>query len=210
MQAPKNVLSGIKKAVAKARRKESAASAPALGQLALIELSVSILDAIQGARRTVEIQNPDETFRKVSVLIPPGVRTGSIIRLRNKDRRNEEVVCIIRVESHPWLSLTERGLTMEVPLTVPEALEGCKIQVPSLGEPLLVTVEPLTQTGKEVRLKGQGILDRDGVRGDLYIRFLVRIPHKPLPDEIRSLTELMAELYTTPVREHLPNRIVGE
>jgi curved DNA-binding protein len=99
---------------------------------------------------------------------------------------------------------------MEVPLTVPEALEGCKIQVPSLGEPLLVTVEPLTQTGKEVRLKGQGILDRDGVRGDLYIRFLVRIPHKPLPDEIRSLTELMAELYTTPVREHLPNRIVGE
>jgi DnaJ-class molecular chaperone len=144
------------------------------------------------------------------VFIPPGVRTGSIVRLRNKERPGEEVVLIIRVEDHPWLSITERGLTMDVPLTFAEALEGGKIQVPSLGEPLLVTVDPLTQSGKEVRLKNQGIADRDGTRGDLYIRFTVQVPQKPLPEEIKSLTELLDEAYTHPVREHLPTRILGE
>jgi curved DNA-binding protein len=210
VKAPKTALENIKKIISKARRRVEKQSAPTVGQLALLELSVSILDAITGTRRTVEIKNPDDTLRKLSVFIPPGVRTGSIVRLRNKERPGEEVVLIIRVEDHPWLSITERGLTMEIPLTFAEAVEGGKIQVPSLGEPLLVTVEPLTQSGKEVRLKNQGIADRDGTRGDLYIRFLVKIPEQPLPDEIRSLTELMGESYATPVREHLPTRILAE
>jgi DnaJ-class molecular chaperone len=208
--APKVALSNIKKIVSKVRRKAQPKNTPTVGQLALLEVSISILDAIKGTRRTVEIRNPDETQRKVSVFIPPGVRTGSIVRLRNKERPGEEVVLIIRVEDHPWLSITERGLTMDVPLTFAEALEGGKIQVPSLGEPLLVTVDPLTQSGKEVRLKNQGIADRDGTRGDLYIRFTVQVPQKPLPEEIKSLTELLDEAYTHPVREHLPTRILGE
>jgi curved DNA-binding protein len=121
---------------------------------------------------------------------------------------SEEIVLIIRVEHHPWLSISERGLTMEIPLAVGEAIEGGRIQIPSLGDPLLVTVPPLTQSGKELRLKGQGIINRDGTRGDLYIRFAVVIPDKQLPSEIRSLTEMLAESYSQPVRQHLPQRIL--
>jgi len=208
--APKRAVDSLRKAVAFARNKALARVAPTLKQLSVVEISVSIADAIHGAKRTVEIEDGNRSRKKVSVSIPPGVRTGSTIRLRSKDRVDAEIVLIVTVESHPWLSLSDRGLTMEIPLTIAEAIEGAKIQVPSLGDPLLVTVEPLTQSGKEVRLKGQGITNRDGSRGDLYIRFTVKIPSQPLPDEIRSLTELTSELYTVSVRQHLPTRLFQE
>lgn len=208
--APKRAVDSLRKAVAFARNKALSRVAPTLKQLSVVEISVSIADAIHGAKRTVEIEDGNRSRKKVSVSIPPGVRTGSTIRLRSKDRVDAEIVLIVTVESHPWLSLSDRGLTMEIPLTIAEAIEGAKIQVPSLGDPLLVTVEPLTQSGKEVRLKGQGITNRDGSRGDLYIRFTVKIPSQPLPDEIRSLTELTSELYTVSVRQHLPTRLFQE
>jgi curved DNA-binding protein len=208
--APKRAVNSIRKAVAFARNRTKIRSNSTLKQLSVVELSVSIEDAIRGTKRTVELDDGNSSKRKVSVSIPPGARTGSTIRLRSKDRIDAEIVLIITVESHPWLSLSERGLTMEVPLTIAEAIEGAKIQVPSLGEPLLVTVEPLTQSGKEVRLKNQGITNRDGTRGDLYIRFSVKIPQQPLPEEIRSLSELTSELYTVPVRQHLPTRLFEE
>jgi molecular chaperone DnaJ len=175
-------------------------------EFALVELSISIQEAIQGARRTVNLAEPGERPRKVSVNIPAGVRTGSLVRLRGKES-GSEIVLVINVENHPWLSLAERGLTMEIPLTFAEAVDGCKVQVPAFGDPLLVTVEPRTQSGKEVRLKGQGISLRDGTRGDLFIRFIVKVPDQELAPELKSLSELLGEAYSRGVREHLPKRI---
>jgi len=181
-----------------------------IGQVAILELSISMIDAICGMKKTVEISESPNSTRKISVSIPPGVQTGSIVRFRSKEREREEIILVIRVESHPWLSMGDRGLTMEVPLTVGEAIDGGKVQVPSFGDPLLVTVEPGTQSGREVRLKGQGLTRRDGTRGDLYIRFLVKVPDAPLPAEVRSVTELLAESYSRSVRAHLPKRIIEQ
>jgi molecular chaperone DnaJ len=176
-------------------------------QVSLIELSLSIDEAIQGARKTVNLALVNDKPRKVSVNIPPGVRTGSLVRLRGRDS-GSEIVLVINVENHPWLSLADRGLTMEVPLTFAEAIEGTKVLVPSFGDPLLVTVEPLTQSGKEVRLKNQGIFNRDGTRGDLFIKFVVKIPDRELPQEMRAVGELIGEAYSRDVRSHLPKRIL--
>jgi DnaJ-class molecular chaperone len=209
---PKVALGGIRRALVglglDSKLRSPGLSGTTVGQLALMELSVSMQDAIRGARKAVELADSEGVTRKVSVTIPPGVRSGSIVRLRSKERPSEEIVVIIRVENHSWLSLADRGLTMEIPLTIGEAIDGAKVQVPSFGDPLLVTVQPGTQSGKEVRLKGQGVFNRDGSRGDLFIRFIVRIPDSPLSSEVRSTTELLSEAYTKDVRSHLPKRLV--
>lgn len=191
-------------------RKRPAPAKPAntLSQLSLIEASVSIHDAIQGTRRTVEIPDDAAAPRKISVQIPAGVRTGSIIRFRRKEDPSEEIVVVVHVEHHPWLFISERGITMEIPLTVAEAIEGGKIQVPSLGDPLLVTVEPGTQSGREVRLKGQGIVHRDGSRGDLFIRFLVKIPTGSESEDLTTKGRTLTPHYPHPVRAHLPKSIL--
>jgi DnaJ-class molecular chaperone len=214
LSALPGALTRLHKAARKARsRYASRLQEPTDGvisQIAILELSISMVDAICGMKKTVELSEKPHSTRKISVSIPPGVQTGSIVRFRSKEREREEIVLVIRVENHPWLSLGDRGLTMEIPLTIGEAVDGGKIQVPSFGEPLLVTVEPATRSGTEVRLKGQGLTHRDGTRGDLFIRFVVQIPDSPLLAELRSVTELLAESYSRNVRAHLPKRIIEQ
>jgi DnaJ-class molecular chaperone len=208
---PINFISALKKRIKPPLLKLKKLTRKSINQspsgTALIELSISMHEAIHGARKTVNLATHNQKPRKVSVGIPPGVRTGSLVKLRGKDSGNE-IVLVINVESHPWITIGERGVTMEIAITVGEALEGAKIRVPSFGDPLLVTVEPRTQSGREVRLKNQGVFNRDGTRGDLFIKFIVKIPDKELPNEIRSVNDLFADSYSREVRAHLPKRIL--
>jgi DnaJ-class molecular chaperone len=73
-----------------------------------------------------------------------------------------------------------------------------------------VTVEAGTQSGKEVRLKAQGVFHPDETRGDLYIRFLIKIP--PLTDPV-ALARACApfnSLYSGDIRSELPKKIGEE
>lgn len=196
-----------KKAVVEKRTAQPPEGVVSVSSFSLLEISVSMHDAIHGAKRTVEITDQPNNIRKLSVNIPPGVTTGSIVRLRNKSRDAEEIALIIKVERHPWLSITERGLTMEIGLTVTEAIEGAKIQVPSFGDPLLVTVDAGTKSGKEVRLKNQGIILKDGLRGDLYLRFIVFTPDNLAEDNLNKLKEVISGAYKTDVRGCLPTSL---
>lgn len=173
-------------------------------ELALIEISLSVGDAIHGVKKTVEITEGARS-RKVSVRIPPGVRTGSIVRMRAAHNQREELIMIVRVAPHPFLQITARGLVVEVPITISEALFGASISVPTVIDPVIVKVRPGTQSGSELRIKGKGILEKDSVRGDLFLRFLIRVPgessSKP-EDPIQSLDEK----YQSP-RSHLPESL---
>ena len=189
---------------------KSAVTANQITQVSLLELSISIYDAIQGVRRTVELTDATGEPRKISAHIPPGVRTGSVVRFRRKEFPTEEVILMIRVATHPWLSLSTKGLTMEIPITINEAVLGGKIQVPSLAEPLLVSIEPGTQSGSEVRLKGQGVTYRDGLRGDLFIRFMVKIPEGAQAEGLRERCAELDQYYTHPIRQNLPRSILNE
>jgi curved DNA-binding protein len=173
-----------------------------------MEVSVSIFEAIAGVRKTIEVAERDGTQKKLSISIPAGVRQGSIVRLRSKENGSEEIIIVVRVAHHPWLSISHRGLTIEVPITISEAIAGAKVQIPSLQDPLLVTIEPGTQSGKEVRLKGQGIPLPDGTRGDLFARFLIQVP--PLSEAPESASKLveLESLYHGSVREHLPRSLM--
>jgi len=183
---------------------------PKISQLSLMEVSISVMDAIRGIRRTVELTDAEGKTRKISAHIPPGVRSGSIVRFRRKEDPREEVILVIRVAHHPWLSMSPKGVTMEIPITVSEAIQGGKIQVPSLGEPLLVTVEPGMQSGNEVRLKGQGVFFKDGSRGDPFIRFLIKVPDAPGAAGLKERCQELDSYYGQPVRKGLPRSILDD
>lgn len=210
-RASTNALRRFRKVEQRAKNEAS------VSNIALLETSVSIHDAIQGARKTIEIPGANGEPRKISVVIPPGVRSGSIIRFRRKEDPSEEIVVVVQVEHHSWLSISERGLTMEIPITIAEAVTGGKIQIPSLGDPLLVTVEPGTQSGREVRLKQQGITHRDGTRGNLFIRFIVKVPEGDTLKEpsansdtspLTTGAKALDGFYTSSVRSHLPRSLI--
>lgn len=184
------------------RATRTTSAPPPLSKVSIIEVSVSLREAIYGVRRNVEIEEP-EGVRKIAVRIPAGVRSGSVVRLQSKGNAAEEVVLIVKVAPHPFLSLQQRGLVLEVPITINEAISGASISVPTLEEEVVVRVPAGTQSGNELRVRGKGVLFKDGQRGDLFVRFLVRVPESP---EAVGLKERAAELdryYESNVRSAL-------
>jgi molecular chaperone DnaJ len=114
-----------------------------------------------------------------------------------------------RVRPHPLFSRKGDHLHCEVPLTVPEAALGARIQIPTVDGPVMVTVPAGTQTGQTLRVRGKGCprLGREG-RGDLLVQVRVVIPRNPDPameEVLQALRRLLpedprAELWRAPAR----------
>lgn len=177
-------------------------------KLSILEVSVSMRDAIQGVRKTVEISEP-EGQRKISITVPPGVRSGSIIRFRARGRAPEELVIIIRVASHPFLSMEQRGLVVNIPVTVAELLNGANITVPTLEDHAVIKIPPGSPNGHEIRLPGRGVCQREaGQPGDLFFRLQVRLPEANTAVGLAQKASDLDPYYDRPVRSSLPRSLV--
>jgi DnaJ-class molecular chaperone len=167
--------------------------------VSVMEVLVTVSEAITGINKTVEIEG-----RRLVMAVPPGVRTGSIVRLRSKKSR-DEIIVMIRLAPHPFLSIYPRGLVVEVPITVGEASSGAKIRVPTLDGEISLKVPKGTQSGREVCLKGKGIINKDGERGDIFYRMMIHIPEV---DEFQHIAESVEQHYQNSVRQRLQGRLI--
>jgi molecular chaperone DnaJ len=150
-----------------------------------------------GGRGTVPAQ------ARLEVAIPPGVDTGAQVRMPGEGHARQvpggrgDLVVITRVRPHPFFTRKGDNLFCEVPITVPEAALGARIQVPTPDGPAVITVPSGTQSGQVFRLRGKGIrrLDRDGY-GDLFVGARVVIPRNldtTLEEVLRALQRLWPE-----------------
>jgi DnaJ-class molecular chaperone len=105
--------------------------------------------------------------------------------------------------------MTPKGLVVEVPITVNEAIHGARIQVPGIDEPVIVTVEPGSQSGTEIRVKDRGVQHRDGLRGDLFVRLMVHIPEAVNAVGLKERSEALEAYYGTSLRKNLPKSVFG-
>jgi molecular chaperone DnaJ len=140
---------------------------------------------------------------RIDVAIPPGVDTGAQIRVPGEGHagpapsRRGDLIVITRVRPHPFLGRKGDHLHCEVPVTVPEAALGARIQIPAPDGPVVVTIPAGTQTGQTFRVRGKGCprLDRDG-RGDLLVQIRVVIPRNPDPaleEVLQALRRLLPD-----------------
>lgn len=183
-------------------------SPTSVNHISIVELSISMEEALAGVRKTVTFGEND-ALRKLKALIPPGTRDGSLLRFRSTGRGvGEEVVLVVRVARHPFLKLEQKGVILEIPITINEAITGATIEIPTLTVPTTIKIPPNTQSGTDLRLREQGLPLKEG-RGDLFVRLLIAVPESI---HAVGLKEKAAELdlyYESPVRQHLPKTLPG-
>ena len=140
---------------------------------------------------------------RIPVRIPPGVDTGAQIRVPGEGHAGPDpagrgdLVVVTRVRPHAFFTRKGDHLCCEVPVTVPEAALGARIQLPTPGGPVVVTVPAGTQSGQVLRIRGRGCPRRDrGGRGDLLVATRVVIPRNAdstLAGVLRELQRLWPE-----------------
>ena len=86
---------------------------------------------------------------------------------------------------HPLLTRSGRDLTMELPITIGEAMRGASIEVPTPSGTIKVKVPAGAQSGQQLRIKGKGVAAHGQTpAGDLYLRLMVRVPNEKIAQEL--------------------------
>lgn len=146
---------------------------------------VSFNEAALGTRRRVELSSG----KALEITIPAGTRDQQKLRLKNQGLPGEngaaagDAIIEVHVEPHPLFAREADDIHLEVPVTLPEALLGGVIRVPTLGAAVAVRVPPGSNTGTILRLKGKGIPHANGQgAGDQFVKLKVVLPDPPDPD----------------------------
>jgi DnaJ-class molecular chaperone len=185
-----------------ARGARTAQAHPRSGADVRYALDIGFLDAVRGARKTLQFDGGGT----LEVRIPPGVENGQVLRLRGQGRPGHsgapagDAYIEIRVEPHPYFERRGRDIHLELPVTLPEAVLGSRVDVPTIDGLVTMTVPKGSKTGAILRLSGKGIPDtRTGTRGDEYVRLRVELPDPPDP-ELAELIERWAPRHPYTVR----------
>ncbi|MBI1884505.1 MAG: molecular chaperone DnaJ [Chlamydiae bacterium] len=138
--------------------------------------------------------------RKVSVKVPPGVETGSRLKMSGEGNggvrggRSGSLYILIHVEEDEFFTREGNDVLCEVPVPFYMAALGGEIQVPTLEGAAMLKIPPGTQTHKIFRLKGKGIKDLGGYgHGDQLVRVMVEIPVR-LTEEQKNLLKRFSEI----------------
>jgi molecular chaperone DnaJ len=156
----------------------------------------------EGSGRTRQV-------KRYRVNIPAGVRDGSRVRLAGKGETGPrsgpagDLYVITRVGESPIFARRGDHLEVEVPITVPEAIRGATIEVPTLTASKRIRVAPGTAHGTVQRLRGEGPPKLGGRgRGDIRYRLVIDVPSS-LSDEQREAVDDLAAVMNGNPRERL-------
>jgi molecular chaperone DnaJ len=147
-----------------------------------------------------------QTPETLTVRIPPGVDTGSRVRVPGKGNAGVQggppgdLYIVTEVEPHPVFERKGDNIYVKLPVSISEAALGAKVEVPTINGPSTIKIPPGTQSGQKLRLRGKGapsLRDSSGeVRGDEFVEVQVMVPR--VADErtkeiLRELSRLNPE-----------------
>jgi molecular chaperone DnaJ len=145
------------------------------------------------------------TTKRYRVNIPPGVREGSRVRLAGKGEPGRsggpsgDLFVITHVQESPVFKRKGDNLEVEVPLTIPEAIRGAEVEVPTLHGSKRLRVPAGTHHGTVQRLRGEGPPKLGGggsraARGDIHYRFVIDVPaslNEEQSEAVEKLSQVM-------------------
>lgn len=178
------------------RGRQQQRQAPIKGRNIEQEAVITLEEAYTGT-----IRHFNRDGRRLSVDIPPGVKTGNKVRVKGKGDAGYaggepgDLLIVVRVKDQSRYQRDGDDLHQEIKLDLYKAVLGGEIEVPTLAGPVRLTVPPGTQSGKKFRLTGRGMPSRrdPDKHGDLYVRMLIRVP-KDLSGEELVLFEELAKM----------------
>lgn len=133
----------------------------------------------------------------IEVDIPAGVAEGMQLSVSGKGNAprgggiNGDLLVVIEEIEHPELIRHDNDLLYNLNISVPDAILGVPVEIPTLNGKVKVKIEPGTQSGKILRLRGKGVPDVQGYgHGDLLVKVNVYIPKNVSRDERKLLEKL--------------------
>jgi DnaJ-class molecular chaperone len=169
-------------------------------------LPVGFLDVANGATRTITLPEG----KVLQVTIPEGAEDRQMLRLKEQGMSGfgggpaGDAYVELHVAPHPLFRRKDDNIHVEVPVTLKEAVLGARIEVPTIGGPVTVTVPKGSNTGATLRLRDRGIRNRkSGQRGHQFVTLKVVLPETEEPELVAFLETWRPRIQQDPRKEML-------
>jgi DnaJ-class molecular chaperone len=152
------------------------------------KLEIDLEEAIAGAKRRIAFSDG----RALDITIPKGATDGQVLRLKGQGSPGRagagDALIELTIRPHPLFKREGDNLVMDLPVSVPDAVLGGKVEAPTPEGAVTLTVPPGSNSGSTLRLKGRGMTGPTGRRGDLMARLVVTLPDRP-DDDLQKFAE---------------------
>jgi DnaJ-class molecular chaperone len=141
---------------------------------------VAFLDAARGAKTRITLSDG----KTIDMTIPSGTEDGQTLRLKGQGLPGQgggpsgDAFVEIGVKPHPFFERQGNDILLECPISLNEAVLGGTITIPTIDGSVSLKVPKNSNSGTQLRLKGKGVADAKGQRGDQYVRFVVVLPRQ--------------------------------
>jgi DnaJ-class molecular chaperone len=170
-------------------------NAPVKGRDRNFAIEVSFAEAALGGTRRLTLGQGGKTL---DVKVPAGISDGKQIRLKGQGEAGlaggpaGDILINVKVRDSDIFKRDGDNVIVELPVSLPEAVLGAKVAVPTVDGTVNVTVPPGSNTGTTLRLKGKGIVRKGDDRGDQLIRLKVVLPERQ-DDDLKEWVSKWAE-----------------
>lgn len=172
------------------------------------EVTIPFVTAIEGGEITISLNRPGSGPETLSVKIPPGIEDGKRIRLKGQGEPSPtggepgDLYLTVHVVPHPYFERKGNDLYVKVPVTIPEAAFGTKVEIPTPKGRIALKIPPGSSSGKRLRVPGYGVSGHGGPPGDLYAEVQIVLPPS-IPDHLKDALQQLNNAYTRNVRADL-------
>jgi len=145
-------------------------------------LEIDLEESILGAKKRIAFSDG----RTIDVSIPKNSQDGQTLRLKGQGSPGRagagDAFIELSVRPHTVFRREGEALVMDLPVTFYDAVLGGRVEAPTPEGPVSLSVPKGSNSGARLRLKGRGLPDARGQRGDLFARLIVTLPEEPDPD----------------------------
>lgn len=145
-------------------------------------LDIDLEESIQGAKKRIAFTDG----RTIDVTIPKGAEDGQTLRLKGQGSPGRagpgDAFIELSIKPHPIFRREGEVLVMDLPVSIPDAVLGGKVEARTPDGAVTLTVPKGANSGQSLRLKGKGLSDGRGKRGDLLARIVLMLPEKNDPE----------------------------
>jgi curved DNA-binding protein len=157
------------------------------------DIEISLEQAFKGTSIMLNVDG-----QKIEVKIHPGISDGQILKISNKGYPGSnggprgDLIIKVKVKDHKRVDRKGDDLYVDVPIDLYTAVLGGETRISTFSGKINLKIPPETQQGKVVKLSGQGMpkYNLPTQRGDLYVKFNIKIPKDLTEKEIELFTEL--------------------
>ncbi len=179
---------------------------PQRGQDLEHTVTLTFEQAARGTTLPLQIDR-DGHRETIDIKIPPGVEEGSRIRIKGRGQQSHggesgDLYILTKVQPHPYFRRDGLDISIDVPISIYEALLGTKVDVPTLDGPVTITIPPGTSSHAKLRIKGKGVT-RGAEQGDEYAVIKIVAP-KDLDAEDKDAIQKLAEKHPLNPRANFP------